>query len=135
MILSKLRLLLVTGLLGAATALAQNTMVRVHTTQGPIDVRLLDAQAPVTVANFLAYVQAGDYGDVLFHRSARLPGGAPFVIQAGGFRWPAVGGCCPQVTSRGRIQNEFSAERSNLRGTVAMAKLGGDPGLRMLAGV
>jgi peptidyl-prolyl cis-trans isomerase A (cyclophilin A) len=110
------------ALLGTAPAAAQSTMVRVHTTQGPIDFKLLDTEAPITVANFLAYVRGGDYTDVMFHRLARN-----FVLQGGGFRWPASGSCCPGVTSRGTIQNEFSANRSNLRGTVAMAKVGSNP--------
>lgn len=104
-------------------ASAQGTLVRLHTTQGPIDFRLLDDAAPATVANFLAYVNAGDYGNVFFHRSVRN-----FVVQAGGFRWdPGSASCCQSVTSRGQIQNEFSATRSNLRATVAMAKVGSNP--------
>ncbi len=124
MSLSTLRSLIAAGLLSLlcmAPALAQNTMVRLHTTQGPIDVKLLDAQAPITVANFLAYVRGGDYTDVMFHRSVRN-----FIIQGGGFRWPAAAGSPSGVTSRGTIQNEFSPTRSNLRGTVAMAKVDRD---------
>lgn len=118
------RLLAAAGLLLAAcSALAQGTMVRLHTTQGPIDLQLLDAEAPRTVANFLAYVRGGDYSGVFFHRS--VPG---FVIQGGGFRWASgAATCCSNVTSRGYLVNEFSATRSNLRGTVAMAKLGQSP--------
>ncbi len=109
-------------------AQAQNTMVRLHTTQGPLDMTLLDAEAPLTVANFLAYVRAGDYSEVFFHRSAWLssPSPAPFVIQAGAYKWTAAT-CCGQVVTRGNVRNEFSSARSNLRGTVAMAKVGGDP--------
>ena len=115
-------------LLAVLPAHAQNTMVRLHTTQGPIDVALLDTEAPLTVANFLAYVRGGDYTNVFFHRSVRLPAPslAPFVIQAGGFKWTDTG-CCSQVTTRGNVRNEYSATRSNLRGTVAMAKVGGNP--------
>ncbi len=109
-------------------AQAQNAMVRLHTTQGPIDLTLLDTEAPLTVANFLAYVRGGDYTNVFFHRSARLPAPslAPFVIQAGAFKWTDAG-CCPQVSTRGKVRNEYSPTRSNLRGSVAMAKVGGDP--------
>lgn len=104
------------------------TMVRVHSVLGPIDMTLLDSEAPVTVANFLAYVRGGDYVADFFHRSAWLSSNpvTPFVIQAGGYRWPEGSGVVP-VTSRGTIVNEFSASRSNVRGTVAMAKVGGDP--------
>lgn len=107
---------------GAVPAQAQNTMVRLHTTQGPIDMTLLGNEAPLTVANFLAYVRGGDYTDVFVHRNIRQ-----FVVQAGGYKWPEGGSCCPQVPSRGNVPNEFSTARSNVRGTVAMAKLGGDP--------
>jgi cyclophilin family peptidyl-prolyl cis-trans isomerase len=100
----------------------QRTLVRIHTTQGPIDMRLYDTEAPISTANFLAYANAGDYGNVFFHRSV-----SNFVVQAGGYRWdPNSASCCQLVTSRGKITNEFSAGRSNLRGTVAMAKIGGD---------
>lgn len=106
-------------------ARAQTTMVRLQTTMGAIDMALV-ADAPITTANFLAYVRGGDYQDVFFHRNAWLNSTMPFVIQAGGYRWPAAGGI-QTVASRGAIVNEFSTARSNLRGTVAMAKLGGDP--------
>jgi cyclophilin family peptidyl-prolyl cis-trans isomerase len=106
----------------ALPTLAQGTLVRLHTTLGPIDMRLLDAETPITVTNFLAYVNGGDYRDVFFHRSVRN-----FVVQAGGFRWPAASSsCCQAVSSRGQIQNEFNVTRSNVRGTVAMAKVGGN---------
>lgn len=110
-------------LLLGGVAQAQGTMVRMHTNLGAVDLRLLDDAAPLTVANFLAYVRGGDWRDMFFHRSVRN-----FVIQGGGFRWPeGSASCCTQVTSRGAVKNEFSAQRSNLRGTVAMAKVGGNP--------
>lgn len=110
-------------------ARAQAPMVRVHTTAGPIDMSLLAGEAPVTVANFLAYVRGGDYTDVFFHRNAWLATmpRVPFVIQSGGYRWPAGGSCCPAVASRGAIVNEFSPTRSNATGTVAMAKISDSP--------
>jgi peptidyl-prolyl cis-trans isomerase A (cyclophilin A) len=117
----------VTFAIASAAPAQANTMVRVHTSQGPIDMTLLDSEAPVTVANFLAYVRGGDYVNDFFHRSAWLTPTppTPFVIQAGGFVWPEGAPIAP-VTSRGTIVNEFSASRSNVRGTVAMAKVGGD---------
>ena len=125
--LSTFRSFAAAALLGASTLLcslsaqAANTLVRVHTTQGLIDFKLLDDEAPISVANFLAYVNGGDYASVMIHRS--VPG---FVIQSGGYRWPD-GGSVAKIASRGAIKNEFSATRSNLRGTVAMAKIGGNP--------
>lgn len=107
-------------LLLAWPALAQ-TMVRLHTTQGAMDFRLLDAEAPRSVDNFLAYVRRGAYADTMIHRSVRS-----FVIQGGGYAWPATGNIA-RIATDPPVVNEFSAQRSNLRGTVAMAKLGSDP--------
>jgi peptidyl-prolyl cis-trans isomerase A (cyclophilin A) len=107
----------------ATPALAQSTMVRVQTTMGAIDMALVP-DAPVTVANFLAYSRAGDFTDVFFHRNAWLNTTMPFVIQTGEFRWTAAN-AIEVVTSRGAIVNEFSTARSNVRGTVAMAKVPG----------
>lgn len=108
--------------LAAVTPAQANTMVRVHTSQGPIDMTLLDSEAPGTVANFLAYVRGGSYVNDFFHRSAWITTPpAPFVIQGGGFVWPE-GGNISAIPSRGTIPNEYSPSRSNVRGTVAMAK-------------
>ena len=107
-------------------AFAQNTFVRITTTQGAIDLKLLDTQAPATVANFLGYVTRGDYTDVFVHRDAWNSATVPFVIQTGGYKWPVTGGIS-SITRQAPVVNEFSPARSNVRGTMAMAKLGGDP--------
>lgn len=116
------------ALLLVAAVSAQAQMVRLHTNLGPIDWTLLNT-APITTANFLSYVRDGSYTNVLIHRSAWYGNNVatPFVIQGGGFIWPTSGACCPQVQSKGTIPNEFSQARSNVRGTVAMAKVGGNP--------
>ncbi len=98
------------------------TTVRLQTTLGAIDVSLYDAAAPRTVANFLGYVNRGAYRNSFFHRS--VPG---FIIQGGGFIWSDLAGNVVGVAADAPVVNEFSASRSNRRGTVAMAKLGGDP--------
>jgi cyclophilin family peptidyl-prolyl cis-trans isomerase len=101
-----------------------NTQIRFETPRGPINVELFDKQAPKTVANFLNYVGDGDYTDSIFHRSAKLAGGTPFVLQGGGFTFEAG----PPVTlapvpADPPVQNELDAtNRSNVRGTLAMAK-------------
>ncbi len=74
--------------------------------------------APNTVANFLQYVEDGFYDGTIFHRV--MPA---FVIQGGGF----LPGLVEQTGVRAAIENEFDASRSNVRGTVSMAKLDGDP--------
>ncbi|MEY2984992.1 MAG: hypothetical protein RLZZ568_1609 [Cyanobacteriota bacterium] len=86
------------------------------------------AGAPLTVQNFVNYVQRGDYQNTVIHRS--IPG---FVIQGGGFTIEGIGSGTPLpdtvqvITSDPPVVNEFSPDRSNLRGTIAMAKLGVDP--------
>lgn len=117
--------ILAAGLLlaGAAAAQTIGSTVRVATDKGPIDIQLYDSAAPATVANFLNYVRRGAYDGVFFHRLI-----TGFVLQGGGFKFSD--GAAPRVTaiaSDPPVVNEFSATRSNLRGTVAMAKIGGDP--------
>jgi len=73
---------------------------------------------PTTATNFLGYVDRGDYDGSFIHRS--IPN---FVIQGGGFN--ESGGLVDAVTAGPPIENEPG--NSNVRGTLAMAKLGGDP--------
>ena len=103
-------------------AVSNATTVRLPTSVGVIDIILYDAAAPRTVANFLNYVNSGTYNNSFFHRS--VPG---FIIQGGGYIWNDSTGNVSSVTTNAPIANEFSASRSNRRGTIAMAKLGGDP--------
>lgn len=109
-------------LLWAPWVCAQNSMVRLQTSQGVIDIQLYDTAAPKTVANFLGYVRRGDYVNSFVHRS--IPG---FVIQGGGYVWANAASSIVHVPQQAAVPNEFSAARSNLRGTIAMAKLGGNP--------
>lgn len=80
---------------------------------------------PATVANFLGYVDRGDYANTIIHRS--VPG---FVVQGGGFRQPTAasnqtGGYPATIAAQPAVVNEPG--NTNVRGTIAMAKLGGDP--------
>ncbi len=111
--------LLGTGLAGPAAA--QSTMVRLETALGPVDIRLFDRQAPATVANFLGYVRSGAYTQSFVHRSV-----SGFIVQTGGYTWSQGAGPA-KIPAGPPVVNEFSLTRSNLRGTVAMAKLGGNP--------
>jgi len=84
---------------------------------GEIPIELDGKAAPVTVANFLHYVDDAHYDGQVFHRVI-----ADFVIQAGGFdaeRNP--------IEARDPIPNEADDGLSNLRGTVSMALLSGQP--------
>jgi len=94
------------------------TTVRFKTTLGDIDVNLLPGSAPRTVANFLNYMRRGDYNTSFFHRSV-----ANFIIQGGGYRW--ANNDAQAIPQNPPVVNEY--RESNLRGTLAMAKLGDDP--------
>ena len=94
------------------------TYVSVQTALGGMLFELYPAMAPGTVQNFLQYMNDGDYQGVLFHRS--VPG---FVVQGGGYR--AVAGDYESIPRDASIPNEPCL--SNTRGTLAMARLGGDP--------
>ena len=96
---------------------AQSQLVRFDSNLGKFDIELFD-NTPLTRANFLSYVDAGDYDGVFMNRLA--PG---FVIQGGGFT--VVDGNFDIVTRRASVQNE--PFNSNLRGTVSLAKLGDAP--------
>jgi len=100
---------------------AQATVVRLQTVLGTVDIALLDSEAPRTVANFLDYVTRGAYNSSFIHRSV-----AGFVIQGGGYVWNDVSGA-ELIPTSAPVANEFSASRSNVRGTIAMAKVGNDP--------
>jgi peptidyl-prolyl cis-trans isomerase A (cyclophilin A) len=94
------------------------TSVTIKTSLGDVEIELFDEQAPQSVANFLNYVNAGDYNSSFIHRSE--PG---FVIQGGGFRY--IEGLIINISANPPVVNEPGI--SNLRGTLAMAKLSGDP--------
>ncbi len=106
------------GVLSASSS-ALATIVVIETSQGNIEVNLFDKTTPKTVANFLTYVNEGDYINTVIHRSE-----PNFVVQGGGFTFdgelPLKG-----ITTRAAVKNE--PVWSNRRGTVAMAKLGGRP--------
>jgi peptidyl-prolyl cis-trans isomerase A (cyclophilin A) len=100
-------------------SLASATVVQFQTDMGPFEVNLYDQRTPATVANFLAYVNAGAYTNVVIHRS--VPN---FVVQGGGFT--SSGGLpLNEVVTNPAVANE--PEFSNVRGTIAMAKISGNP--------
>jgi len=109
-----LALLLLPVCAGAATP-----VVRMSTTLGEIFLELTPEATPITVENFLHYVEEGAYDGSFVHRSD--PG---FVIQGGGYTFDEVAGV-DVVHAHDPIIYEAGA--SNLRGTVAMARLQGQP--------
>lgn len=121
---------LLTVAIAALPGWAVATTVRIETPVGPLDIELYDTQAPITVANFLTYVRDRAYDRSIVHRSARIGSGAtstPFVIQGGGFYVSSTTGALTGIATRATIQNEYAADRPNVRGSVAMAKQGGNP--------
>ena len=99
--------------------------VRMQTDLGAIDIELFDTVAPQTVTNFMNYVNDGDYEGTFFHRS--IPG---FIVQGGGYISNTPSGSiltdgASLIPTDPPVINEFNL--SNVRGTIAMAKVGGDP--------
>ncbi len=92
---------------------------RVNTTLGSFDIILFPDATPNTVSNFLDYIDDLRYDDTFFHRAPQN-----FVVQGGGYKHTAAGGFS-RVATLPAVVNEPGL--SNIRGTVAMAKLGGDP--------
>ena len=113
---SKLLLALGAAALSLAGSLAQAQVVKLSTSVGDIKVQLDPEKAPKSVANFLAYVKAGHYNGVIFHRV--IDG---FMIQTGGYT-PDL----KQKPTKAPIPLEAGNGLMNIRGTIAMARTG-DP--------
>lgn len=88
-------------------------VVVIETSMGNIQVELYQDKAPITVKNFLAYVDDGHYNGTIFHRV--MPG---FMIQGGGFE----PGMKEKDEKYPPIQNESYNGLKNERGTIAMAR-------------
>ena len=88
------------------------TRVLLKTTLGDIIIALDEERAPVSAANFLAYVNAGFYDGTIFHRV--IPN---FMIQGGGMSADMA-----EKINRPAIKNEAANGLKNRRGTVAMAR-------------
>ena len=99
-------------MLAGDTAPTGATKVQFTTTLGDFVVELNAAKAPKTVANFLAYVNAGFYDGTIFHRVI-----STFMIQGGGYTTAMV-----KKTTNPAIANEADNGLSNLTGTIAMAR-------------
>ena len=93
---------------------AGNPKVKMETSKGTIIIELYPDKAPVTVANFLAYVNAGTYDGTIFHRVIKN-----FMNQGGGFTSDFK-----KVETRDPIKNEADNGLKNLKGTIAMARTG-----------
>jgi len=99
-------------------------VVTINTNLADFDIELLKNDAPITVANFLKYTNDGDFDNSIMHRYV-----SNFVLQGGGFTTSSTTytntSQFTAVPTDAAIQNEYKI--SNKAGTLAMAKLGGNP--------
>jgi peptidyl-prolyl cis-trans isomerase A (cyclophilin A) len=87
-------------------------MIRFETTHGGFTIELFEREAPLSVANFLQYVDDGFFDNTIFHRI--VPG---FVIQGGGLTADFS-----QKKTRAPVRNEAANGLLNERGTLSMAR-------------
>src|SRR2546428_392591 len=100
---------------GAETA-DKNPVVVMETSKGTIKIELFADKSPITVKNFLSYVDDKFYDGTVFHRVI-----SDFMIQGGGFE-----SGLKEKGTKASIKNESANGVSNERGTIAMARTG-DP--------
>ena len=114
--LKKLLLAIATLALAFQIQLAQaaNPKVKMETSKGTMIIELYPEKAPKTVANFLAYVNAGSYENTIFHRVIK-----DFMNQGGGFTADFK-----KVANNDPVHNEADNGLKNLKYTVAMARTG-----------
>jgi len=111
--ITRIRALIAAMLIFAGTThAAEFPRVRVETTAGAFVVQLDDERAPLSVANFLQYVESGFYTGTIFHRVVN-----GFVIQGGGFDADLV-----SRETQAPIPNESGNGLTNRRMTIAMAR-------------
>jgi cyclophilin family peptidyl-prolyl cis-trans isomerase len=94
--------------------------VRLQTNHGDIIIKLYSDDAPLTVANFLSYVRQGRYDHTVIHRIVK-----GFVIQGGGYK--IENNTMRHIQTRGNVKSEADNGLYNVKGTIAMARLGSDP--------
>lgn len=102
----------------AAQPLRADTIVTFTTNLGAFDVRLFEAQAPTTVANFLSYVNAGSYTNTFFHRSTTYNPADIQIVQGGGFGYSSPNFFAVDTSAPINLE----AALPNTRGTIAMAR-------------
>ena len=105
--------ILVLASIGVATANSgDKVMVEMHTSKGLITLKLDAEKAPVTVANFIEYVNSGHFDGTIFHRV--IPG---FVIQGGGLE-----SGMKEKPTQAPIENEADNGLKNVTGSICMAR-------------
>jgi len=96
------------------SALAEPVYVALNTNKGVIELELNPEAAPISVENFVKYVEEKHYDGTVFHRVIKN-----FMIQAGGFDTNMN-----RKATRAAIKNEAKNGLNNARGTIAMARTG-----------
>jgi peptidyl-prolyl cis-trans isomerase B (cyclophilin B) len=86
--------------------------VLLETTSGDILIELYADRTPLTVENFLRYVDGGFYANTIFHRVIK-----DFMVQGGGYTLRLE-----EKTAGEPVKNEAAAGGSNVRGSIAMAR-------------
>ena len=102
------------GRAARAQEMAETPKIIFSTTHGSFMIELYPQKAPITVKNFLAYVDAGYFDNTVFHRV--IPG---FMIQGGGFTEQMQ-----KKPTQPPIKNEANNGLKNKRGTLSMARTG-----------
>lgn len=98
----------------ATNQAADTVTVVIQTSQGDIELELDRAKAPISVENFLTYIESDHYDGTIFHRVIRN-----FMIQGGGFDENMI-----RKATLPAIKNEAKNGLKNDRGTIAMARTG-----------
>jgi len=111
LIVPALGLILALGVVASAAA-QSNPVVVIKTSKGDITVELDAVKAPISVRNFLSYVDAKFYDGTIFHRIIK-----GFMIQGGGLT-PDY----KEKPEKAAIKNESGNGLRNVRGTIAMAR-------------
>ena len=111
------RIFVVLGLLASPSLVlaqenASTVRVKLVTSAGDITLKLYPEKSPVTVENFLSYVDSGFYNGTIFHRVI-----SNFMVQGGGFTAEMT-----EKESGDPIINESRNKLHNIRGTIAMAR-------------
>jgi cyclophilin family peptidyl-prolyl cis-trans isomerase len=104
------------GVVSEEIPVNDNPKVELTTNKGVIVIELFPDKAPITVKNFLAYVESGYYSNTVFHRVVRN-----LLIQGGAYT-PAL----KVKADRGFIRSEANNGLSNKRGTIAAARRAND---------
>ena len=102
----------VLGMVAAGSARAANPIVVMETSMGTIKIELFEDKSPITVKNFLTYVDEKHYDNTIFHRV--MDG---FMIQGGNYTTDKK-----MKETKAPIKNEAANGVSNARGTIAMAR-------------